>query len=63
MLTAHKHLKQVNTIHHINGYDGPASARTIQHDGCGATQHPFLVGYLSLIIMLIKINKVYVPLL
>ena len=43
MLTAHKHLKRVNTIHHINGYDGPASDPRIQHDECGATQHPCLV--------------------
>ena len=38
MLTTHKHLKQVNTIHH--GYDGPAFDRRIQHDGCEAKQHP-----------------------
>ena len=59
MLTAHKHLKQVNTIHH--GYDGPAFDRRIQHDGCDATQHPCRVCYLSFVIMLMKINKVYVP--
>ena len=27
MLTTHKHLKQVNKIHHVNGYDRPASNR------------------------------------